>query len=371
MTKSTPTIDQLFEQIQRAAESEENQRRRQAPAPRVSTYLENLGWIDWLGYDIDAFHTDPRVQTEIALRQKLLQFETFLDDTVLSPDMGATTGMYWEFTLLDMPVRYEPSGVPQLRADHPLSQSADLSLLRRHDFHTGGDMPHLLRLHDAMVRLAAGRWSVGFPRWERGPLDMAIQLRGYEGFIADVMERPRFAHDLMTWLVEERIRWWEAYCQHFGVEERAAGIGDDWVNVPFISPAIFRDFVLPYYLELEKYHGRITYTHTCGNTAPIQQYLLQMGSLKAFEVNPWTDLQASVRNLPADKHLGIVIKNVDVLLEDEKAVERRIRRVVELCMGRSYSLCGGALVRIHASWSEEIGRIRRWIGVVRETVGRQ
>ena len=48
-----------------------------------------------------------------------------------------------------------------------------------------------------------------FPTFNRGPLDINVQLRGYEGFI------------------------------------------DDWVNVPFISPALFRDFVLPLYHRLK------------------------------------------------------------------------------------------------------------------------
>ena len=43
--------------------------------------------------------------------------------------------------------------------------------------------------------------------WWRGPLDLAIQLRGYEALMVDISERPAFVHDLLRFITEQRCRW--------------------------------------------------------------------------------------------------------------------------------------------------------------------
>jgi len=219
-----------------------------------------------------------------------------------------------------------------------------------------------------LLRLADGRLSVRFPTWQRGPLDMAIQLRGYEPFVLDCLERPQFVHDLLRWLVDQRIRWWDSYREEFSVDDPTAGIADDWINAPFITPSIFRDFLLPRYLDLEAYHGRITYLHSCGDQAPFQRDMLTIKSLPNFEQNPWTDLDTTLRQVPADKWLTVSIKNADVLLLDEAAIRRQIGGIVRRCVGRRYCLVGQALQRMHADIMEDVARTQRWIGIARECV---
>ena len=63
---------------------------------------------------------------------------------------------------------------------------------------------------------------MSLPRWDRGPLDLAIQLRGYDNFVGDTMDRPEFVHALMRFLIEERIRWWDAYLADTGATDKAA-----------------------------------------------------------------------------------------------------------------------------------------------------
>jgi uroporphyrinogen-III decarboxylase len=251
-----------------------------------------------------------------------------------------------------------------------MTRDPDLRRLERHEFHRSGQMPQLLRVWEEMKRLAGPCLTVGFPQWSRGPLDIAVQLRGYDNFIADTRERPQFVHDLMRYIVEERIRWWEERTRFLGAKPDASGISDDWVNVPFISPAVFEEFCLPRYLELEQYHGRTTWLHSCGDKSPLVHLMLRLKTLTSYEVNHWTPLEPMLAKVPADKHLSYAFQNLDVLLGSEAEQEAKIRRVVTACQGRSYSLCGQALQRLSDDYAKDIRQIQQFIRAARRVLGR-
>jgi hypothetical protein len=368
MNANREAIEVLIAKVLEAVESPKNQARRAAPMPRISAYLENIGWTQLLGYDINDYFSDPLLNCELQLRQKLWAFEHFADDTPISADLSASTGMYFDFTLEGMAVTHAPNGVPHIRDDHPLRRRPDVGLLSRHDFRVSGEMPRIFALHGKLQELAGGRFRVGFPRWERGPLDMAVQLRGYEQLMADAAERPQFVHDLMRFLVEERIRYWDAYREEFGVADRVAGIADDWLNVPFISPRFFEEFCLPRYLELQDYHGRTPWLHSCGNKAPLLHLIRRMETLADYEVNHWTPLEAVCREAPPDKSLSVAILNADVLVADEAAQEAQLRQIKALCAGRRYCVVGSALMKMHDDLEEDIRRAQRWIALARRVL---
>lgn len=366
--KPSSDIKRLLDELLAQINDPGHQAKKQAPAPRFTVYLENLGWVQLFGYDMNRYYDDSAFNCEIQLRQKLFHLRHFDDDTFCAPNLCASVGMYFDFTVVGMRVRHQPDGVPIIQEDHPLTRTPDLGLLKRHDFRTSGEMPHVFRLYEEMKALVGDRATVSFPTWQRGPLDMAIQLRGYNRFVTDTLERPAFVHDLMKFLIEERMRWWDGYCDCFRLKDRPAGISDDWINIPFISPAIFRDFVLPYYLELEKYHGRITNVHSCGNKVPVQKLIMEIKSLPCYEVNYWTDLEATCRNIPPDKHLSIALLNTEVLLADEAKMESDLRRIVALCKGRPYNVVASALQRVHKDIREDIAQTQRWIQVARRVL---
>jgi uroporphyrinogen-III decarboxylase len=365
---SVESIEPLMAQVLEAVESARNKARREAPMPRITVYLENIGWTQLLDYDMNDYYGDPLLNCELQLRQKLIGFEMFDDDSPISADLSASTGMYFDFTVVGLEVTHEPNGVPHIQEDHPLRREADVSLLARHNFYVTGEMPRVFELYEKLQELTKGRMRVAFPRWERGPLDMAVQLRGYEQLMADARERPVFVHDLMRYLVEERIRWWDAYRAEFTVTDRTAGIGDDWINVPFISPRFFEEFCLPRYLELEEYHGRISYLHSCGNKAPLHHLIRRIESLGNYEVNHWTPLADTCRNLPPTKSLTIALLNADILVQSEAEQEAQLREIKELCAGRRYCVIGSALMKMHDDYQEDIARAQRWITLAKRVL---
>jgi uroporphyrinogen-III decarboxylase len=363
-----PKLEQLIDTLLIQMDSSRNKAKNNRPKPSITCYLENLGWVQYLKYDMNDYFEDPEFNCEIQLKQKLIQFERFDDDSMLSNWISASTGMYFEYTLLGMYVSHQSDGVPLIQSDHPLTKKPDLSIMKRHDFYTTGEMPHIFQLYEDLRAISKDRLNVGFPRWERGPLDMAIQLRGYEQFIDDTMKRPQFVHELMQYIIEERIRWWDAYCKHFNTKDRLAGIGDDWTYLPFISPSIFEEFVFPYYKKLEEYHGGIGWIHSCGSKVKFQKRLEELKGLGGHEINHWTNVEDAVANASPDKYLSISLINVDVQLVSQEQMIEDLVRIKNACKGRSYGITAAAIEKIHDDFEYDIRQVQIWLEVAKRVL---
>lgn len=363
-------IDTLIDRVQEAAKHDHLHGRGQNQ-PRATFALEDpIASAQIFGYDVSRYFSDPWFYVEQTLRQKLWRWENFPeDDAPITAEIPASLGYYPEYTYAGMGVEFDPVGVPIIQTDHPLTRDPDLGYLKPVAFMTSGWMPRVLRWYEDIERIAAGRIKVTFGMaWWRGCLDLAIQLRGYDQFVMDTVERPGFAHDLVRFLVEQRCRWWEAYYRHFGLAPKPEAAADDWINVPFISPGLFRDFVLPRYLEIETFHGGITSVHSCGNQTPIQGYLLEIRSLPGLEVSAWTDLAQSLINVPPEKSLGISLHPNDVLFSPPEEMETKLRDIVDACRGRRYNIGTSGLTPILGSTDAFVAKIRTWTSIARRVL---
>jgi hypothetical protein len=363
MTQDSADISALIDRISEATQSAENVRRLRLARPTAIFGTERpIAEAKLFGYDVNRYLSDPVFYVTQTLREKLWRWESFpTDDLPIACEVPAWLGHYPEYTFVGLDVAFNAEGVPIIAEDHPLRRTPDVRLLTPVDFKTTGWMPRILRWYDDLVRIAAGHIKVTFNMvWWRGCLDLAIALRGYEQFSADVVERPQFVHDLLAFLVKQRCRWWEAFVMHFGSALQPADLGDDWLNVPFISPRFFAAFVLPRYLEIEAFHGGIRHIHSCGNQAPLQRDLLQIKSLDEFEVSPWTDLERTLLNIPADKKLIISLHPNDVLLASPADMRMKLERIALLCRARRYEVVTSGLTPITPDPQEYIDRIRLW-----------
>jgi hypothetical protein len=367
---NTRDLHLLIDRVEQAAASERNLRRgKKAPAIGVGTE-DPIIWTILFGFDANRYFSDPLFYAEQTLRQKLWRFENIDDDTPLTLDLPAWLGHYPEYTFVGLEVRFTEKGIPLLQEDHPLTRDPDLRLLRPVDFETSGWMERARRWYEEITRLVAGRLRVHFITWNRGCLDLAIQLRGFENFLTDTVERPEFVHGLMRYLVEQRYRWLCDRARYLGEEApKTTWIADDWINIPFISPAMFRDFVLPYYLEIERQHGAIGGIHSCGNQAPVQQYLLQVKTLPYLEVSPWTDLLQTLLNVPPDKTLGISLHPNDVLASSPAEMRAKLQFIADSCRGRRIGVGTSGLTPIFDDPAEFNRRIDTWLGIAREVFG--
>lgn len=367
--KSSVDIDSLVDKLHSAVESKKNQSRLHQPQIRFDFSIEDpIAWVKIFGYNIHEYFNNPTFYFEQNLRQKLWRWENFPDDpSPITLEVPAWLGHYPEYTYAGMNLSFTPEGAPVLQTDHPLTQKPDLSLLKPVDFFTSGWMPRALKWHEDLCKIAKDRVKITFNMmWWRGCLDLAIQLRGYENFLVDTVEQPAFVHNLMKWLVEQRCRWHEAYFKYFGIKKEPANIGDDWINIPYISPEIFEDFVLPYYLEIEAFHGSVVHIHSCGNQTPIQKQLLKIQSLPRLEVSPWTDLSQSLVNIPPTKELYINLHPNDILCASPQQIEQQIRNIITLCTSRKFQIATSGLTPLSDNIDEFIETILTWIATMRK-----
>jgi hypothetical protein len=358
----------LLDRVHEAVASERNACKGKSH-PAVTVCMEDpIAWAVLFGFDANRYLTDPAFYFEQVLRQKLWLFDNVDDDTPITLDVPAWLGHYPEFTFFGMDVSVSAKGVPRISWDHPLSRNPDLALLNPVDFHRSGWMPRALRWYDDLCALAAGRANVSFMTWNRGCLDLAVQLRGYETSCIDAVKRPRFVHDLMGFLAEQRNTWYDARAAHLGAQLGVTWVADDWIGLPYTSPEGFAEFVLPRYLEIEAHHGGVASVHSCGDQTRFQAHLLKIESLDVLEASPWTDLRQTLTNVPPSKHLHISVHPNDVLVASPAEMEAKLCSIAEACSGRRYSVATSGLTPIYDDNDEFLRRINRWLHIARKAL---
>jgi hypothetical protein len=231
-------------------------------------------------------------------------------------------------------VRHTPGGVPEF-CPHPIAESPDLSLLRPFDFHTTGQMPALIGLHQRMRELARSRWGdelhVTFPLFRRGPLDICIQLRGYERFVADTVERPEFVHAFLAHVAAERDRW---------MRQQRRFLREGEPDTP-----------------------------TCGIIVPIIADLLAaLPRMRWLDVSGWNDFEALDRLVGPAIGFGLSFINSFVLAGSHAEHCDKLRRIAGVRRRRGVSLCAQAIVRLHDDFAQDLRRMNRFSELARKTL---
>ena len=387
-------INRLMDEVEREGNSPRNQAKKNSPSPAVGALPENIFWAQLFDYHMQEFYDNPCLNLEMQLRQKLFQLKNLDDDGFIDGSIYTGVGQYLPFTLLGLKVYHQKEGVAIVQTDHPLMRNPDLDLLPSHiDFYQSGDMPHVHSLYQKLKELVRDRTRVIFPIWNTGPLDLAIQFRGYENFMLDTYDRPQFVHSLMDYLTDRRIEWWKQYLDFveekeiypglivatmylnfLGEEEwkkaKGAELAEDWAYIPFITPEIFQEFALPYYVKLAQFHKNIAYFHSCGNLVPLQKYLLQLPGMKWFENNKTMNLEKTLENIPPDRVICVRCDGNRIPRDDEKYIRKMVEKIVSLCEGRRYIILADSFVMQDDKYGKDIDKMKRFIKIAKQVLGR-
>jgi hypothetical protein len=341
----------------------------------VTSYMENIGWTDLLGHPMSRVHDDPAFAAEQRLRELVFWADNVDDDTVPVASIQADTGMYWDMTLFGMEIRHTRLGVPEF-GRHPLREGLDRSFLPPFDFSATGDMPRILARHARLKEISAdtygGRLEVTFPYFHRGPLDIFVQLRGYEGFVEDAGARPAALAAALDHLTSERLRFARERQRHLGEPSLppTTFVADDWVNVPFISPAMFRDFVAPCYRRIRAEEGPASGFHTCGNFEPVARDIAEIfPEIEMLEVSPWNSVTALDAILPPRVGFACSVLNTVTLGGSEAEQRAKLLPIRDAARHRKVSLSAQAIERIPDTWQETFARLNRFLALAREVLG--
>jgi hypothetical protein len=339
---------------------------------RMTSYMENLGWPGLFGYEMQPYLEDADFTIEQHLRQQIFWADNVDDDTLPGTEISPTLGMYWDMTLFGQEVRHTAIGVPEF-LPHPFRRALDLETLGHFDFHETGVMPRTLAKYQRMGEILRDEYgdalSLTFPCFHRGPLDVYVQLRGYEQFLEDAADRPAQLREGLLFLADERLRFARERQRFLGEAAlpRATFVADDWVNLPFLSPALFRDFVAPAYRRIRENEGPVAGFHTCGNLlALVEDLVAVFPELASLDVSGWNDLRAVDARVPASLSLSAAFIPTVVLGDVPAEQRQRLEAIAEVGRRRHVSAVTGGLTNMYPTYEEMLARLGRFLAQARE-----
>lgn len=317
MTITRDTISPLLEQVREVHASAANQARarhwqviphqswepafiRTRPWPRRGGPIPFVVepalamWAQLLDFDQKTYYSDPLTYLSAQLRMKLYHAQHFADDTYIEQNLRLMFATLLEGSLLGVTYGFTERGHPWLDYQHPpLGSREDLERLALPDFFASGIMPLVQRFYAEMRAVLDDDFLVKFPDWIMGPFGVACELRGFDGFLMDLVLDLDFAQELLRFIVEARKEWQQQCDAFLGVRRTRGLLGNDDVNCPTLSPALYRDVLLPLELELCAHYGGIYYWHSCGNTTKLLPDIARLPVLDLFHCGPWTDVAAA------------------------------------------------------------------------------
>jgi uroporphyrinogen-III decarboxylase len=149
---------------------------------------------------------------------------------------------------------------------------------------------------------------------------------------------------------------------------------NDEVNVPCLSPSLYREFVLPLEKELADFHGGIRYWHSCGNLVPLLPLIRELKP-EVQHISPFNDFATAV-DRAGDAVMQVWMHPAeDVVLADEETMARALRAKVEVCEAkrvRGYTVTTGHMQTMRSP-DHTIEQAKAWVRAARrvaEEVGR-
>jgi uroporphyrinogen-III decarboxylase len=144
--------------------------------------------------------------------------------------------------------------------------------------------PYFFRAIDLVSDLVEGEVSIHGEVFS--PFTHFVELIGYENALVSLLSDPEKAHALLDRLTVASITWGVAQAQH-GVD--AVLISSAFAGGPFLSPRMYRQFVLPYERRVTdaiRATGVTVYTHTCGSIGDRLPLMLETGTQGIDTLDP-------------------------------------------------------------------------------------
>ncbi len=252
-----------------------------------------------------------------------------------------------EAEALGQRMNWEPRRMPDIDRQNPLiREPADLDRLRPPDFKKSGRMPFVL---EVMKRC----YDLGLPVRIRfcSPFSLAVNVRGIENLLMDILTVPQFAHRLMAFLTDEVLApWVQTQREAIGKPDALGNGADAAASPPIITVEIFEEFVAPYVLRMAEKIGNVLsmgywgYSYLYRHPDKFRKMLELMrrvspGLLMCVDPDVWRTGPEPYVDFAREKKMPLMLGLDTVLLQ-----EGPIARIVERC--RSYILAGSRADRL-------------------------
>ena len=160
-----------------------------------------------------------------------------------------------EAEALGQRMNWEENRMPDIDRQKPLiREHSDLDHLRPPNFKRSARMPFVL---EVMRRC----YDLGLPVRIRfcSPFSLAVNVRGIETLLMDILTAPKFAHRLLSFLTDEVLNPWVQTQREAIGQPGAAGNGADAAaSPPIVTVEILQEFVMPYVARMTQKIGNVT-----------------------------------------------------------------------------------------------------------------
>lgn len=337
---------------------------------------------------------------EMDLKRNIWHFHNVKDDRPLMPYYS----IKWQIPFLE----FGGIHIEQKRAadeygrklahipDYPIKDiKKDFNLLKPIDFFVDKEKTYKMRdalnncFGDILPTVIRGKniWTMGLT------IDL-INLISLESFFMDMYDNPEKIHDLMLFLMDEKLRFIK-YMEDKGmltlnnegdyyatgnygfthdlpqkdfnghVRSTDLSILVESQETSTVSPKQYEEFIFPYYLNISRRFGRLYYG-CCEPVEKIWHLVKQYDNLKAVSISPWCNQEEMADNLKNNfiysrKPLPTLVSTFRF---DEQAIKDDLKHTV-----KNASECELEIVMkdVH-SVNFEHSRMGRWVELAKQAV---
>ena len=239
-------------------------------------------------------------------------------------------------------VHYRDNDVAAVDENAPLLQDLrDIDSLHMPDPHKDGRLPEWLETAQRLLE-AVGDHVFVMGRTDQGPFDLLCLLRGAQNLMIDLMDEDEdVIRHALEWTAEAHIRFARAMLE---LGAHATSMGDSYAGPNLISPAMYREFGVPYekkVVEAVRDLPGAYSIHICGNTNSIIEDMGRLGS-KILEVDWQVDMGHARSVIPDDVVLmGNINPSDPMCIGTPETVLAQVQNIVETTRGKGLIISSG------------------------------
>ncbi|MGE5582360.1 MAG: uroporphyrinogen decarboxylase family protein [Bacillota bacterium] len=294
--------------------------------------LDNSLWANVLQVDLRDYYNDPETYLQTQLRAKIYHFNNFKDNTYFTDELFIWFGVITELSYLETPITFFPH--KEAWIDRNIFRDG-IGSLKEPDFFKSGLMPRIHQFYEVFNEYSRGQLKVMFPDWVRGPFCIACHLRGMDNFLMDMLTDPDGAYRLLRSIVDCNKKWNRDRAAYLGESEnKGCKLFNDEISCPTLSPALYRDFILPYEKELAECYGGVRYWHSCGDTTNLLEAIAELPNLQMFHCGPWTSYEKAARVFGPKGNVALDVDlnpTLDIIEADKEIMVQKLSDIKEKC----------------------------------------
>lgn len=332
--------------------------------------LDREMWVQVLDMDIEEIYSDPLAYLEFELRKKIYAFENLNDDFPLTKIITIWHGVGFLQTLLGLEQEPAQNGHEPWVGKHSIIKDRNnLESLKIPDFYSSGLMPKIHTMYKTIRETLDDDFGVVFPEWDFGCYGIALSLRGTGNFSIDLINDTEFAHALLQFIFKSKSAYSKERATFLNTELQPLYIPNDDINVPLISPQVYRDFILPYEIKTSELHGGIDYWHSCGRVDPLLEHIKKIPDLKMIHISYANDFQVAAEAIGSDHIIEYVLNPIDdVLKASPEQMATHLKELKALNEGLRYTVRADAF-QVLTNIREDLNKINLWIRQCRKLFG--